>query len=123
MPPTVVDSPKRGIDEMRMQQAMADLNQMAAGLISSVGGTGETLSRLEEMISESRSRAAGVTRVSRDQLAIGDVELRESEHEALAKQALADFAAREGIALDAAGESAEAQPEPAKSMGPVSETE
>ena len=52
-----------------------------------------------------------------------DIHLKESEQKALADQALADFAAKEGIALPSSsteGESAQAEP-PAKSMGPVSQ--
>lgn len=125
-----IEKLRRGIDEMRIQQAMADLNQMAAGLVTSVGGTGETLSRLEEMIDEQRSRAAGVIRVSKDELSMEQVEVREVEQQALADQALADFAAREGITLPGGGaRQAETEadpglsapaPEPvaAKSMGP-----
>lgn len=116
---TKIEQLRRGIDEMRIQEAMADLNQMAAGLITSVGGGAETLSRLEQMIEDSRSRAAGVTRVTRDQLDIGKVELREQEQEALAEQALADFAAREGIALDATGQEDTGAPVSAKQMGPA----
>ncbi len=95
-----IEKLSRSINEMRMQQAMADLNQMAAGLMTSVGGTGETLARLEEMVEGQRSEAVGTTRVSKDTMNIGDLEQHESEQRALADQALADFAAIEGIELE-----------------------
>jgi len=119
---------RRGIDEMRIQQAMAELNEMAAGLVTSVGGAGETLSRLEQLIEEQRSRAAATNRVAREELSLGDVRARELEQRALADQALADFAAQEGIALapesersSPASSEREAGAEPAanKTMGPV----
>ena len=116
-----IEALRRGIDEMRVQQAMAELNQMAAGLVTSVGGAGETLHRLEEMISDQRSRAAGVTRVARDQLSLDDVATQQQEHDALAHKALADFAAREGLSLDAEpGESPAAEDGAiTKTMGPA----
>jgi hypothetical protein len=52
------------------------------------------------------------------------VQLKESEQNALADQALADFAAKEGIALEpaAASGAVPATPEaPVKSMGPQTE--
>jgi phage shock protein A len=114
-----IEDLRRGIDEMRIQQAMAELNEMAAGLVTSVGGSGETLNRLEQMIEDQRSRAAATNRVAREELNIGDVRERELEQQALAEQALADFAAREGIALEA-GEMAEPDSDSgaSKSMGP-----
>lgn len=114
-----IEELRRGIDEMRIQQAMAELNEMAAGLVTSVGGSGETLSRLEQMIEEQRSRAAATNRVAREELDIGDVHAREREQQALAEQALADFAAREGIALDAAVSAGAEEAGATKTMGPA----
>ncbi len=127
-----IESLKQSISDMKIKQATAELNEMAAGMISEIGGAGDTLNRLEEMVEEERSKAAGRARVARDGLDIGSVELQEVEHDALANQALADFAAAEGIAFeadaaaaadtpvaesDAGGESGN------KSMGPVAGTE
>lgn len=126
-----IEKLRRGIDEMRIQQAMADLNQMAAGLVTSTGDTGETLARLEQMVDEQRSRAAGVIRVAKDELSMNQVEIREVEQKALAEQALANFAAREGLTLpegahathDQEASSVSNAPSPeatsAKSMGPT----
>jgi len=114
-----IEQLRRGIDEMRIQQAMADLNQMAAGLMTSVGGTGETLARLEEMIEEQRSHAAGTTRVMREHINASDLALREAEHDALAERALADFAAREGITLEAVSAEAGDSAPGSKRMGPI----
>ena len=52
------------------------------------------------------------------------VQVKEAEQRALADQALADFAAKEGIALEPAAASGAAQPSsegPVKSMGPQTE--
>lgn len=104
-----LESLRRGIDEMRIQQAMSDLNSMAAGLMSSIGGAGESFARLEAMVEEQRSLAAGTSRVARDEMSASDLVAREEESEALANQALADFAAREGLPLGGGGESAYAE--------------
>jgi hypothetical protein len=74
---------------------------MAAGMVSEIGGSGDTLNRLDEMVREERDRAAGRARVARDQMDLSEVHVKESEQKAMADQALADFAAAEGIALEA----------------------
>ncbi len=51
------------------------------------------------MVDEERSKAAGRVRVAQSTIDTSGVQLKESEQKALAEQALADFAAREGIAL------------------------
>ena len=126
-----IESLRASIDDMKIKKATAELNEMAAGMISEIGGAGDTLNRLEEMVEEERAKAAGRARVARDALEISDIEEREAEDNALAKQALADFAAEEGIALKggASASSAAAPAEsggeaaPGKQMGPVTESE
>jgi phage shock protein A len=119
-----IESLKYSISDMKIQQAVAEMTEMAGGMISSIGGSGDTLNRLEEMVREERDKAAGRARVAKDSLDFGGVKLKEAEQKALADQALADFAAKEGITL--AGASAPAKPIAAaegtsKSMGPVSD--
>jgi phage shock protein A len=94
-----IESLKGAINEMRMNRAMAEIHEMASGMISNIGGSGDTLNRLHEMVEEERTRAAGRARVARDSIDMTQVDLKESEMTALADQALADFAAREGISL------------------------
>lgn len=108
-----IESLKGAINDMRMKKAMADMNEMAAGMISEIGGSGDTLNRLHEMVEEERTKAAGRARVARDSLDMGQIEVKEAEMQALADQALADFAAAEGINL--AGEAA--TPASSRSMG------
>ena len=95
-----MESLKGAITDMRMKQAMAELHEMAAGMVTEIGGSGDTLNRLHEMVEDERSKAAGRARVARDALDMSDVQLKEAEQTALADQALADFAAREGISLE-----------------------
>lgn len=95
-----IDQLRRDIDDMKVQKAMAELNEMAAGMITTIGGSGDTLSRLSDIVEDERTKAAGRARVSRDSMDLGDINLKESEQKALADMALADFAAAEGIALE-----------------------
>lgn len=126
-----IDTLKRGIDDLKIQRAQAELTEMATGMISSIGGSGDTLDRLHGMVEEERNKAAGRARVARDSLHTEEFDLKENEQKALAEQALADFAAKEGIALPASATApvapaveapvAEGQPA-AKTMGPTTDT-
>src|SRR4030095_3978121 len=94
-----IEGLKGAINDMRMNQAMAEIHEMASGMISSIGGAGDTLSRLHDMVEEERTKAAGRARVAKDSIDMTNVEVQEAELNALADQALADFAAREGISI------------------------
>lgn len=108
-----IESLRRGIDDMKVQKAMAELNEMASGMVGEIGGAGETLNRLEEMVEEERTKAAGRARVARDTMDMGDIEMQAAEQGALEEMALADFAAAEGIELESGPE--EETPSPTKS--------
>ena len=121
-----IESLKRMLTETEMMEAQAELQEMAQGMITSIGGSGDTLSRVEEYLNERRDKAAGRARVAEGAIDTSEVELMEAEQEALADQALAEFAAAYGLdmpaaeaapaAAEAAGEAEEAPP--AKEMGP-----
>ncbi|MGH7288082.1 MAG: PspA/IM30 family protein [Myxococcota bacterium] len=108
-----IESLKGAINDMRMKQAMAEIHEMASGMISTIGGAGDTLNRLHEMVEEERTKAAGRARIAKDSIDMSGVEVKEAEMNALADQALADFAAREGISLPGGASAAP----PARSMG------
>ena len=108
-----IESLKGAINDMRMNQAMAELHEMSAGMITNIGGAGDTLNRLESMVTEERDKAAGRARVAKDAVDMTGVNLKEAELTALADQALADFAAREGISIKGATAPAPAE----RSMG------
>lgn len=120
-----IASLKSSISEMKIKTAEAELTEMAAGMITDIGGSGDTLNRLQEMVEEEKQLAAGKARVAKDSLNTDDIEIQEIEQEALADQALADFAASEGLTLDSGSASAPAQTEDtsgeSKSMGPQSQ--
>ena len=117
-----IEALKSGISDMKMKKALAELTEMASGMITSIGGSGDTLDRLSGMVEEEREKAAGRVRVARDSMDTTGIHIKEAEQKALADQALADFAAKEGIALEPAP--AGTQPPAAaegsvKSMGPA----
>ncbi|MCC7461068.1 MAG: PspA/IM30 family protein [Gammaproteobacteria bacterium] len=114
-----IESLKGAINDMRMNQAMAELHEMSAGMITHIGGAGDTLNRLEGMINEERDKAAGRARVAKDSVDMTGINLKEAEMVALADQALADFAAREGISLKGAATPAPAE----RSMGTAATAE
>jgi hypothetical protein len=90
-------------------------------MISTIGGSGDTLDRLQTMVEEERTKAAGRARVARDSMDMSGVQLKEAEQNALADQALADFAAKEGIALEPVSGTTASSEAPVKSMGPQTE--
>lgn len=114
-----IQSLKSSIGDMKMKKAMAELTEMASGMINNIGGSGDTLNRLEDMVEQEREKAAGRVRVAKDSLATTGIHLKESEQNALAEQALADFAAKEGLALDALPGAQASPGAPVKSMGPA----
>ncbi len=120
-----IEALRSGLSDLKMKRAMAELTEMASGMISSIGGSGDTLDRLQTMVEDERTKAAGRARVARDSMDMSGVQIKEAEQHALADQALADFAAKEGIALEpaatATGTTQPASEGPVKSMGPQTE--
>jgi phage shock protein A len=119
-----IESLKRMLTETEMMEAQASLQEMAQGMITTIGGSGDTISRVEEYLSERRDKAAGRARVAASSIDTSEVELKEAEQEALADQALAEFAAAYGLeipgeqpAVPAKADTAAPEP-PVKDMGP-----
>lgn len=120
-----IDEITRGMNSMKVEKAMAEMNEMAAGMVGNLGGSGDTLNRLSEMVEEERTKAAGRARVAKDSVDLSEIQLKEGEQAAMADLALAEFAAAEGIDLpgpiipkDEAAASAPASE--GSLMGPVS---
>ena len=90
-----IEALKSGISDLKMKRAMAEITELASGMVSQLGGSGDTLNRLEAMVSEERYKAAGRVRVAVDSLDTGDVHIREAEQNALAEQALMEFEQRQ----------------------------
>lgn len=120
-----IEALKRMLSETEMLEAQAELQEMAQGMITSIGGSGDTLNRVEEYLTERRDKAAGRARVAGDSIDTSQVELMEAEQQALGDQALAEFAAAYGLDMPAAEqepaeETTSSQPAPpVKDMGPA----
>jgi phage shock protein A len=125
-----IEKLKRLLTETEMMEAQAELQEMAQGMISSIGGAGDTVNRVEEYLTERRDKAAGKARVASSTIDSSKVELMEAEQQALADAALTEFAAAYGLEVPAApqGEAPQKMPEaqaeaapapPQKDMGPA----
>jgi phage shock protein A len=88
---TKIETLKAGISDLKMKRAMAEITEMASGMVTELGGAGDTLNRLDEMVKEERYKAAGRFRVAVDSLDTNDVHIKEAEQNALAEQALEQF--------------------------------
>ena len=120
-----IDNLKRLMTETEMMEAQAELQEIATGMISSIGGSGDTINRVEEYLTERRDKAAGRARVAASTVDTSKVELLEAEQQALADQALTEFAATYGLEMPPAEKAPEtpAAAPPTKDMGPpVQET-
>lgn len=95
-----IESLKYALDDMKIKKATAELTEMASGMISQIGGSGDTLNRLHEVVEEERTKAAGRARVARDSMDMSEISVKEAEQKALADAALAEFAAQAGIPLE-----------------------
>ena len=117
-----IETLKRMLTETEMLEAQAELQEMAQGMISSIGGSGDTLNRVEEILTERRDKAAGRARVAGSSIDTSKVEMMEAEQAALADQALTEFAASYGLEMPARSRPSRRPPRPAppaKDMGPA----
>lgn len=112
-----IEALRRDLGDLKVKKAMAELTEMASGMVTKIGGSGDTLDRLHQMVQEEKEKAGGRVRVAKDSMNLGDIKLKDAEQKALADQALADFAVNEGITLDTGAPIAEG-PTAAKTMGP-----
>ena len=121
-----IETLRRDLDDLKVKQAMAELTEMATGMVSSIGGSGDTMDRLHEMVQQESQKAAGRVRVAKDTLDMSEVKMAEAEQAALAEQALAEFAAKEGVLLEpeigAQVQTNTATATITKTMGPALET-
>lgn len=116
-----IEALKFAIDDMKIKRATAELTEMAGGLISQVGAGGDTLNRLQEIVRTEQEKAAGRARVARDSMSMPDLAMKDAEQKALASQALAEFAAQAGIALQPAAATQITEPTTAakEDLGPT----
>lgn len=116
-----IEDLKYSLSDLKIKKATAELTEMASGMINEIGGAGDTLNRLHNMVEEEREKAAGRARVAKDSLDTSGIVMKEAEQKALEDQALADFAAAEGMALESSTPPPAASETSGKSMGPVTQ--
>ncbi|MCS7033236.1 MAG: PspA/IM30 family protein [Phycisphaerae bacterium] len=119
-----IEALRQSLSDLKVKKAMAELTEMASGMVTQIGGAGDTLERLHSMVEEEREKAAGRVRVARDSFNTAEIQMKEAEQRAMAEQALADFAAREGIVLEPTSTPTTSTGETeggGKQMGPVSQ--
>lgn len=81
----------RDLDDLKMKKALAQMSEVASGLLTQIGGSGDTLQRLHSMVEDERHRAAGRVRIARDGIETHAFREQQAEREALEDQALADL--------------------------------
>lgn len=107
------------VSETEMLEAQAELQEMAKGMISGIGGSGDTINRVTELLHERRDKAAGKARVASGSYDTGELVMKESEQEALGDAALAEFMAMSGMDATVTPEDIEPIEPPQRNMGPM----
>jgi phage shock protein A len=115
-----MDELRKGLDDLKMKKALAEMNEMASGMLTQIGGSGDTLNRLHTMVEEERTKAAGRARVARDSIDTSRFTADKGEREALEDMALADLAAELGMPVQTATPAASAPAEVKREMTPQS---
>ncbi len=113
----------KDLDDLKMKKALAEMNEMASGMLTTIGGSGDTLDRLHNMVEEERTQAAGRARVAKDSIDTSSFKEQKAEREALEDLALADLAAELGMPVagaTAAPASSEAAAPAKREMTPQS---
>lgn len=94
-----IESLRKDLDDLKMKKALAEMNEMASGMLTQIGGSGDTLDRLHQMVEEEHTKAAGRARVAKDSIDTTRFKEQKAEREALEDIALADLAAELGMAV------------------------
>ena len=113
-----IEDLRKDLDGMKMNKALAEMNEMASGMLTGIGGSGDTLDRLHTMVEEENTKAAGRARVARDSIDTSHLQDKAAEREALEDMALADLAAELGMPMPGASESASPAPGVKREMSP-----
>jgi len=89
-----IESFKRSIGECRVQTALAELSETAAGMHGAIGISDGRLERLKERVEDKRDLAAARVRVARDSIEVTETDDERSDREADAASALQRFEER-----------------------------
>ena len=107
------------VSETEMYEAQAQLQEMASGMITSIGGPNDSLDRVAQAIDERRDKALGRARVAGANVLEDHSSIKEAELDALGDAALAEFMAMND-STPILPESVESTPDNAqRNMGPM----
>jgi phage shock protein A len=81
----------RGINDLKVKKATAELTEMANGMITSLGSSGESLERITTLVEDERNKAAGRLRVAKDSVSLAEIDELEATNQTMAELALAQF--------------------------------
>jgi phage shock protein A len=84
---------RQQIGDLKVNRAVADLENMAAAMVGSINNPGEDLNRLTEMLNEENERALARVRVATGSREVESSADRRAENDSLAAQALEDYLA------------------------------
>ncbi len=109
------------LSEAQMYEAQAQLQDLASGMLTSIGGTNDSMDRVTEAIEERRDKALGRARVAGSTILEDHSAMKEAELDALGDAALAEFMAmNDANATPILPESVESVPDNAqRNMGPM----
>jgi phage shock protein A len=94
-----IETVRRSIGDLKIRRATAELQSMASAMVDELGGSGDTLNRLHEMVEEEKDKAAGHSRVATQAVDLQELEIKETEQKALADQALEEFMVQAGTSI------------------------
>lgn len=118
-----MESLKSKMNQAKINEALAAATAASANMSFKIGDLGDSLGRVDEIVTERAAKAEGKIRATNDLVSAAgaEVSIKEAEQKALADQALAEFMASQGMPLPAA--SAPAAPAAPtnvqKTMGPA----
>jgi phage shock protein A len=106
------------VSETRMHEAQAELQEMAKGMIGGIGGTGDSINRVHELLEQKRDKAVGRSRVATTSGDDTSHIMQEAEMDALGDAALAEFMTIQGMGAPASAiEDVEPVAVPERGMG------
>lgn len=82
------------IGDLKVNRAMADLENMAAAMVGGIADPGDGLNRLHEMVNEENDSAKARARVANANFTATDYEAREAEQDAMGAEALDEVMSR-----------------------------
>ena len=111
---------ERQLSQVKIKEAQSEAAAALSGVAFKVGDLGDTLKSVDEILGKRYEKAAGKARVAGDMMDVDRIKEKEGESKALEQQALAEFLATQGVALEGDTAASETQK---KEIGPKRETE